>query len=228
MRTLAIGDIHGCATAFDTLMALLKPKREDLIVTLGDYVSRGPDSRGVIDRLVTLSKGGRLVALRGNHEQMMMEGRESPGDLAVWLACGGDAALRSYATEDEEGNLADVPEEHWRFLDHFCLDYYETETHIFVHAGLYPEMPMHEQPTFMLRWEFFNDPAPHESGKIVVCGHTPQPDGRPRNIGHAICIDTGAVKRGGWLTCLEAESGRIYQANQAGETRTGWAEDYLV
>jgi serine/threonine protein phosphatase 1 len=121
-----------------------------------------------------------------------------------------------------------VPDEHWHFLDHFCLDYYETATHIFVHAGVYPEVPMHEQPVFMLRWEFFNDPAPHESGKVVVCGHTPQRDGRPRNVGRAICIDTGVGKPGGWLTCLEAESGRIYQANQAGETRTGWADEYLV
>ena len=212
----------------DALLGLVKPGPQDLIVTLGDYVSRGPDSRGVMDRLVRLSKGGRLVALRGNHEQMMMDARESPGDLEMWTRCGGDAALRSYATIDEEGNLADVPDEHWHFLDHFCLNYHETATHIFVHAGLYPEMPMHEQPIYLLRWEFFNDPPPHESGKVMVCGHTPQRDGRPRNIGHAICIDTGVGKPGGWLTCLEAESGRIYQANQAGETRTGWADEFLV
>ena len=87
---------------------------------------------------------------------------------------------------------------------------------------------MHEQPVFILRWEFFNDPPPHESGKVMVCGHTPQRNGRPRNIGHAICIDTGAGKPDGWLTCLDAGGGRIYQANQAGETRTGWADEYLV
>src|SRR4051812_40922994 len=78
VRTLAIGDIHGCSKALDALLALVKPGPQDQIVTLGDYVSRGPDSRGVVDRLVRLSKGGRLVALRGNHEQMMMDGRESP------------------------------------------------------------------------------------------------------------------------------------------------------
>lgn len=228
MRTLAIGDVHGCSVALDALLAFVKPGPRDLVVTLGDYVSRGPDSRGVMERLVEMSKVGRLVALRGNHEQMMMDARESPGDLGLWTMCGGDAALRSYATIDEEGNLVDVPDDHWHFLDHFCLNYYETATNIFVHAGLHPGTPMHEQPTYLLRWEFFNDPAPHDSGKVMVCGHTPQRDGRPRNIGHAICIDTGAGMPGGWLTCLETDSGRIYQANQAGETRESWAEDYLV
>jgi serine/threonine protein phosphatase 1 len=228
MRTLAIGDVHGCAAALDALLARAAPKAEDLIVTLGDYVDRGPDSAGVMNRLVRLSKGGRLVALRGNHEEMMMDARETPGQLELWRSCGGDAALRSYAVLDDEGNLADVPDEHWDFLDHFCRDYYETKTHIFVHAGVYADLPMAEQPGLILRWEFFNDPPAHESGKVVVCGHTTQPEGRPRNIGHAVCIDPGAHKRGGWLTCLEAESGRLYQASQKGETRESWVDEYLV
>jgi serine/threonine protein phosphatase 1 len=126
------------------------------------------------------------------------------------------------------GNLADVPDEHWDFLDHFCRDWFETDTHIFVHAGVYAELPMNDQPVFMLRWETFNDPPPHESGKVVVCGHTPQRTGVPRNIGHAVCIDTAAVRRDGWLTCLETGSGRVYQANQSGETRTAWLDEYLV
>jgi len=74
----------------------------------------------------------------------------------------------------------------------------------------------------MLYWEQFNDP-PHESGKIMVCGHTPQRSGRPRDIGHAVCIDTGA-HAGGWLTCLDVMSGTYWQANQQGQTRTGILE----
>ena len=124
MRTLAIGDIHGCSAAFDALLALVKPRPNDLIVTLGDYVNRGPDACAVINRLLRLHCAGQLIALRGNHEQMMMDARESPGDLAMWTGCGGDAALRSYGFSGGAGNLADVPDEHWRFLDHSCLDYY--------------------------------------------------------------------------------------------------------
>ena len=87
---------------------------------------------------------------------------------------------------------------------------------------------MREQPVYILRWETFDDPPPHESGKVMVCGHTPQRSGRPRNIGHAVCIDTGACKRGGWLTCLDTVSGRVWQANEGGEARTAWVDDFLV
>jgi serine/threonine protein phosphatase 1 len=75
----------------------------------------------------------------------------------------------------------------------------------------------------MLYWESFDDPPPHESGKVMVCGHTSQKSGKPRNLGHAVCIDTWACGEG-WLTCLDAESGRYWQANQRGETRRGWLE----
>ena len=73
MRLLAISDIHGCSRAFDTLLDAVAPKPDDQIITLGDYVDRGPDSRGVLDRLVALHDTGRLIALRGNHDVMMLE-----------------------------------------------------------------------------------------------------------------------------------------------------------
>ena len=72
MRILAIGDIHGCSIAFDTLIASVQPQPNDKIITLGDYVDRGPDSKGVIDRLIALHETGQLTALRGNHELMML------------------------------------------------------------------------------------------------------------------------------------------------------------
>src|SRR5258708_17898993 len=129
------------------------------------------------------------------------DGGETPNQLELWKGCGGEAALRSYAILDGAGSLADVPDEHWEFLDRFCRDYYETSTHIFVHAGAYADLPMEEQSSLILRWETFNDPPAHESGKIVVCGHTPQREGRPRESRHAICMDTKAHERGGWLAC---------------------------
>ena len=72
MRTLAIGDIHGCRTALDHLLAFVKPLPGDMIITLGDYVDRGPDTKGVIDRLIELHATGQLIPLRGNHEIMMI------------------------------------------------------------------------------------------------------------------------------------------------------------
>ena len=227
MRTLAIGDIHGCLTALETLLQRVAPLLDDTIVTLGDYVSRGPDSAGVLNRLIELSTTHQLVPILGNHEQMLLEARGDADHLALYLNCGGEATLRSYSPfPDFPARVGDIPDEHWDFLAD-CREYYETATHLFVHAGLYPELPLTEQPAYMLRWETFNDPPPHESGKVMVCGHTSQPSGFPRNIGHAICIDTHAHARRGWLTCLDTTSGRVYQANERGETRQSWIDEYL-
>ena len=213
MRTLAIGDVHGCLTALETLLRAAQVQLDDLIIALGDYVDRGPDSRGVLDLMIKLWRQGQLVAIRGNHDDMMSEARRKYSAYEVWLDFGGDATLQSYG-----GTLDDVPSAHWEFLEHACVNYCETPTHIFVHAGLWPDLPLDEQPEFVLFYERFVDPAPHHSGKIMICGHTSQKSGLPVNRGHAICLDTKAYG-GQWLTCLHVESGHIWQANQRGETR---------
>src|SRR5690349_9006235 len=100
MRLLAIGDIHGCLTALDALLDAVAPQADDQIVALGDYVDRGPDSRGVLDRLIALHAGGRVVALRGNHDVMMLEARNGR-DLG-WLAVGGKETLLSYGVTASE------------------------------------------------------------------------------------------------------------------------------
>lgn len=212
MSVLAIGDIHGCSIALETLLSGLALRPEDTVVTLGDYVDRGPDSRGVLDRLLTLSHDFHVVALRGNHEQMMLKTRHSAEGLQEWEREGGDATLTSY------GGLAGVPEEHWRFLENGCVDYWECETHFFVHGGVYPDMPLWEQPTYKLYWGRFTGVKPHESGKVMVCGHTSQKSGLPLDLGYAVCIDTWACGQG-WLSCLDVGTGLVRQANQAGQTR---------
>jgi serine/threonine protein phosphatase 1 len=223
MRLLAIGDLHGCLKAFDTLLTLVAPGAEDLLIVLGDYVDRGPNTAGVLDRLITLHERGRLVALRGNHEEMMLQARFGL-DRAMWLSCGGRATLASYGIDSyTEGDYDQIPEEHWDFLDNTCRDYYETEQHFFVHANVFPEVPLDDQPTFMLFWEQLlpYHSEPHCSGKTMICGHTRQLNGLPLNLGHAVCIDTGAYDPQGWLTCLDVISGHYWQANQAGRKRQG-------
>src|SRR5262245_38479045 len=116
MRTLAIGDIHGCLRAFDTLLELVDPHSDDLVVTLGDYVDRGPDSKGVLDQLLALRERCRLIALTGNHDLMMLAGREDPEHFGEWLSCGGKETLESYGvTPDWETFAPAVPGRHWRF-----------------------------------------------------------------------------------------------------------------
>jgi serine/threonine protein phosphatase 1 len=85
MRILAIGDIHGCTIAFDTLLANLQLQPSDLIITLGDYVNHGPDSKGIINRLIALHDTGQLVALRGNHELAMLAAQLSEQNLLRWI-----------------------------------------------------------------------------------------------------------------------------------------------
>lgn len=225
MRILAIGDIHGCTIAFDSLIAAINLQPSDRIITLGDYIDRGPDSKGIIDRLLALHHTGRLVALRGNHEIVLLNLRAT-GNESWWREAGGAATLASYSKSGEEGHLADIPDNHWDFLEHKCINWYQTKNHFFVHAGAYPDMPLAEQPDYMLFWEPFDHPAPHISGKIMVCGHTIQKRGMPLNLRHAICIDTWAYGKG-WLTCLDITSGRIWQANQKGNIRQAWLDEFL-
>jgi len=226
MRTLAIGDIHGCSQALRALLDAVKPGPDDWLITLGDYVDRGPDSYGVIEQLLGLHRTGRLIALRGNHEEMMLLARESQEKLRCWLECGGKLALRSYSALGDAGKLADVPDAHWHFLERLCIDWHETDTHIFVHANVCPSLPMDEQLSLMLRWGVLDRARsePHCSGKLLICGHTQQRSGLPLNLGHTVCLDTWPYGNG-WLTCLDAATGQIWQANQAGRLRTLWLHE---
>jgi serine/threonine protein phosphatase 1 len=219
MRTLAIGDIHGCLRALDTLLAEVRPQPDDLVITLGDYVDRGPDSKGVIDRLLELSKTLHLVCLRGNHDFMMQGARYNYAAQQEWLLMGGKETLASYSNLPGGGRLNDVSENHWEFLDRRCVNWHETERHFFVHADADPQLPLADQSEYILHWKKLTAPKPHQSGKIMICGHTSQKSGKPRNWGHAICIDT-YVYGDGWLTCLDIDTGQIWQANQQGESRT--------
>jgi serine/threonine protein phosphatase 1 len=216
-RTLAIGDIHGCSAALDALLTLVAPERDDVVITLGDYVDRGPDSQGVLERLLSVAGRVHLVPLLGNHDQMMLEARDGGG--LDWQTGYGEETIASYG-----GDLEQVPGAHWAFLER-CRDWHETTTHIFAHASVEPNVDIEEQSTDVLRWKSLRaDVAPHRSGKTLICGHTSQKDGRPLDLGHAVCIDTYAYG-GGWLTCLEPASGRVWMANQRGETRSGWLKD---
>ena len=223
MRTVAIGDVHGCDRQLAALLDAVGPAGDDQVVFLGDLVDRGPDSRGVIDRVLRLSRACRVTVVQGNHEQMMLDARKSHAALTDWLSNGGDATLRSYA--GVRGTLQDVPAEHWRLIEHDAVAYLETATHLFVHANAYPDLPMAEQPDYMLRWERCDQIAPHESGKVIVYGHTPQRSGEPMNRDFAICLDTDA-SRGGPLTALDVVSGRVWQATANGQVTRSHLSDY--
>jgi serine/threonine protein phosphatase 1 len=218
-RHLAIGDIHGCNTALEGLIAFVGLRSDDTIVFLGDYVDRGPGSAAVLDFVISLGKTHKVIPLRGNHELMMLDSREKKSLLFSWLRYGGEETLASYSeTVDPERPFAQVPKAHMEFLENELWSYYECDTHFFVHANADADKALPEQPDSSLYWRRFKDPERHISNKIMVCGHTIQESGEPAFNGHAICIDTWAYGDG-WLSCLDVESGIVWQANEAGETR---------
>ena len=192
-------------------------------MTLGDYVDRGTDVRGVLDRLLALQARTQLVPLKGNHDQMMLAARENQDRFNEWLGSGGGRTLESYETKSDWATFdRAIPVRHWRFLKDDCLPYYETKTHFFVHANASPDLPLAEQPEHTLYWEKLEAGGwcPHGSGKTMVCGHSVQRSGRPLVLDRAVCIDTWAYGKG-WLTCFDVEMELYWQANQRGETRVG-------
>ena len=223
-RTIAIGDIHGCRDALAALLDVVQPDPEDTLITLGDHIDRGPDSRGVLDLLVGLAPHCRLVPLLGDHEEMLAHALRDRAALRPWLRCGGAETLRSYGwvAGGARRGLADwIPDVHRQFLA-ACRPYHETATHLFVHAGFLPELPLGEQPAQALRWRVTDaaTAAPHGSGKVALVGHTAQRTGEVLDLGFLVCIDTNCA-RGGWLTALDTGTGRVWQADRAGKLRAG-------
>jgi len=225
MATFAIGDVHGSFSVLVKLLEYAKVKSSDQLIMLGDYVDRGPDSARVIELLIEKSKAAKTVCIKGNHEIMMERARDDQSELKEWLLCGGDVTLDSYSREFAGQGIDAVPEDHWQFIDQ-CFAYHETDSHVFVHAAVYGGVDLCDQPDYVLFWESFHSISPLESGKVVICGHTSQKSGIPISNGHAVCIDTYAHGKGGWLTCLNVDTGEYHQANQDGETRSEWIEGY--
>jgi len=217
-RTIAIGDIHGSGIALETLLAALSPNARDTIVMLGDAIDRGTNSRGVIEQLLALRQQCRLVPLLGNHEQMLLDVVDGRMPLQGWLIHGGAETLDSYG---KDSALSGIQPEHLEFIRTWG-DYHETATHFFAHGNYQYQKPLSEQVWEEMRWRSLKYflPEPHISGKIGVLGHTSNKQGRVVNLGHLVCIDT-YCHGGGWLTALDPDRSRLWQANDAGEIRQG-------
>ncbi|MDG3003713.1 metallophosphoesterase family protein [Paludisphaera mucosa] len=216
-RTIAVGDVHGCAKALNTVIDAIRPTPDDLIVTLGDYVNRGPDSRGVLDALAALQSRCRLVPLLGNHDEMLLQARTGRPTTAATVA---ESLRRGRPPRDWTRELARLTPENWAFLES-CRSYHETEDHLFLHAAYDPAQPLSRQPDALLRWHSLRNgiPGPHYSGKVAVVGHSSQKNGKILNLGHIICIDT-YCHGGGWLTGLDVHTGQAWQSDRNGRLRT--------
>lgn len=214
-RLFAIGDIHGMLTPLEALLDWIKPGPGDTVVTLGDMVDRGPDSKGVLDLLMDLTDRGVVVPIKGNHDEMVLAARQGGwSEQAHWAHNGGLSTLKSFGVDD----VQKVPEKYIRFIEERTLDFYETDSHFFVHGYYDPLFAVSDprQNWERNRWRHLHDPEPHLSGKIAVVGHTPQRGGLPLRLPFLIDIDTGACF-GGRLTAFEPAKNQYYQVNIKGE-----------
>ena len=215
MRLLTIGDIHGYTDALNALLYAVSPSSSDQIVFLGDYVDKGPDVAGTLELLSKLSQEHDWIFLRGNHDQMMLDAYRDPSTFAVWDCLSGDEPLSSYGSGTTEELLRRVPEHHIRFLSDRCCDFYETDSFIFVHAGIRAHVSPGEEEVDRLQWMVLSSATAHLSGRTVVCGHSSQESGRIADFGHTICLDTGITK-GKYLTCLDLGDFSYTQASPDG------------
>ncbi|MEJ5349134.1 MAG: metallophosphoesterase family protein [Desulfosoma sp.] len=198
-KIFAIGDVHGMLFKLERLLDRLPLRKDrDQLVFVGDYVDRGPDSRGVIERVLQLMKEGfHVVCLRGNHE-LMMENYLRDQEVELFLINGGAVTVHSYSVGNDGGQCL-VPETHKNFL-RGLKKFYETDDYLFVHAGFRPGVALAnqaDQDVYWIRNEFIT--SDYDFGKRVIFGHTPflKPFVDRRKIG----IDTGAVY-GNKLTCV--------------------------
>lgn len=211
-RIYAIGDIHGMLDLLDRLLAIVvaddaerSPVERRTLIFLGDYIDRGPESRGVVDRMLTgMPAGFEVIHLKGNHEEILLRCLVDPGAVPPWLANGGLQTLASYGVIEKDVHGVQprpsvispalaraLPQEHRAFYGGLPLsvtfgDYF------FVHAGVRPGTPLDrqaERDCLYIREPFLSHKR--SFGKVVVHGHTPTPEPELRT--NRIGIDTGGV-----------------------------------
>jgi serine/threonine protein phosphatase 1 len=203
-----VGDIHGRLDRLDRVLARIPKDRT--LVFLGDYIDRGPESRGVVERLMQRETEGPCVLLCGNHEDMLLDALSGAYEGAAedWLLNGGDATQRSYGASSVRRLAQLIPEAHARFYRQL-REHWETEEYVFVHAGIRAEGPDGTDRQTKL-WLRVAPDEPFGYGKTVICGHTPYRS--PLRGPDWINIDTGCGKLAGApLTALLLPEREIIQ-----------------
>jgi serine/threonine protein phosphatase 1 len=217
----AIGDVHGMREKLAALLDALPLRPEDHLLFIGDYVDRGPDSKGAVDLLLEVRKRYRCTFLLGNHESMFLsflgwKGARYFGGEA-FLQNGGDTTLASYGYFSSPAGFR-LPPEHEEFF-RSCVLWHVEGPYAFVHAGMSREglsmsdvrYALSKEDPRELLWERYTMELPHSLPCTIVYGHTPQADLEIRwNVPYSIGIDTGCVF-GGPLTALRLPDETVFQ-----------------
>ena len=249
MKTFVVGDIHGrCAQLLNLLEMLPRDSKTDTLVFLGDLIDRGADAPGCVEHVMKLCSENpeRVICLRGNHEQMLMDFLE--GQPTIWLSpvVGGQRTFEQYTGQalraDSEHDDEDLrlmfeqalPVEHLEFMRSLPF-YYEDEHAIYVHAGLDEGKHPSESSPMSLLWmrdmEFYKN----YRGKPCVFGHTPTPllplRGRLGRHGiyishSAVGLDTGCERQSP-LSCLSLPDFNLYQTYADGREETNQITSFI-
>ena len=212
-KTFVIGDIHGQLGMLENLMAKIpwRPDKDSLVF-LGDYVDRGPDSKGVVAYISSLTRNySRVSCVLGNHEGMLTDYLKGV-HRGLYLSNGGLTTLKAYEREKCSGGVLgviEIPSEHNAFYASL-KPYFEIEEYYLVHAGFRPGVPMALQTKTDMMW--IREPfisSTFDFGKKIVFGHTPFLE--PLVTKNKIGIDTGAA-HGRRLCCLELPTEKFYFA----------------
>ena len=205
MRTYAVGDIHGCSDLLrSALAAIARHARGRLyeLVFLGDYIDRGVDSCAAVACLMQPRNEGRVICLKGNHEEMLLRHLDGSRRLGqLWMRTGGAETLRSYDLDDQRAESASqLPKSHVDWMRRRPT-IYSTGDRIFVHAGIDPRTSLDAQGPqehLWIRDRFLTaDPDVFRERRHVVHGHTPVWAGKPKMeapelLSHRTNLDTGA------------------------------------
>lgn len=193
-KIYAIGDVHGCLRQMKQLVELCEQdagEHDARFIFLGDYIDRGPDSKGVIEFLMSPQNWTNysVTCLYGNHEDLLLAATENEANEPHWLRLGGEQTLFSYGVY----NAFQIPADHLEWMRSLPL-FHDDGLRYFVHAGVDPARPLHGQDPhdqIWIRSPFLE--STKDFGRVVIHGHTPLADGLPDVRANRVNIDTGAV-----------------------------------
>ena len=202
VRYIAITDIHGELEKLEKVLSKIETRPDDIFVFMGDYIDRGPDSRGVVNKVIEISQQFKTITLIGSHEYALLHAKQDEYYNFLFWNYGGPATVKSYG-----GNFDNILETHGNFFRALEF-YYLTDKYLFVHAGIDPQYSLEEQvetDLVYIRSAFYN--KKHHLPQKIIFGHTEF--NMPFVQDDKICIDLGCGKyKNAKLCALILDNGR--------------------
>ena len=186
-RFIAITDIHGELRKLESVLSKIDVRQDDTFVFLGDYIDRGPDSKGVVEKVIEISEQYKTITLIGSHEYALLHADKDDYYHYLFWNYGGPATVKSYG-----GRFENILATHGNFYRNLKF-YHLTDDYLFVHAGIDPRYSLEEQcetDLVYIRSAFYN--RPHNLSQKIIFGHTEFD--APLVQDDKICIDLGCGK----------------------------------